>query len=99
MSTARPWSSTAASAWSSRIQWSCRRMDPGPFIRGCAFGGTKHVPYPRADPADTRIPRDTWATAALPVGVRLEPVGDAEAVAIAYVTAPDDPAYRGEGAG
>src|SRR5438874_8540627 len=74
-------------------------MDPGPFIRGCAFGGTKHVPYPRADPADTRIPRDTWATAQLPVGVRLELVGDAEAVEIAYVTATDDLGYRGDGAG
>ena len=74
-------------------------MDPGPFIRGCAFEGTKRVPYPRADPADTRIPRDTWATAQLPVGVRLELVGDAEAVEIAYVTATDDLGYRGDGAG
>ncbi|MCU1448073.1 MAG: lipolytic protein family [Acidimicrobiales bacterium] len=74
-------------------------MDPQPFIRGCAFNGTKHVPYPRADPTDRRIPRDTWQTAQLPVGVRLELVGDAEAVDIAYVTATDDLGYRGEGAG
>ena len=50
-------------------------MDPAPFIRGCVFPGTKSVPYPRADPSDTRIPRDTWQTAQLPVGVRLELVG------------------------
>jgi lysophospholipase L1-like esterase len=48
---------------------------------------------------DTRIPRDTWQTAQLPVGVRLELVGDAEAVDIAYVTATDDLGYRGDGAG
>jgi lysophospholipase L1-like esterase len=74
-------------------------VDPQPFIRGCAFRGTEHVPYPRADPVDTRVPRDTWQTAQLPVGVRLELVGDAEAVDIAYVTATDDLGYRGDGAG
>lgn len=74
-------------------------MDPQPFIRGCVFKGTSNVPYPRADPADTRIPRDTWATAELPVGVRLELVGDAEAVDIGYATATDDMGFRGDGAG
>ena len=74
-------------------------MDPAPFIRGCAFTGTAHVPYPRADPADARLPRDTWRTAQLPVGVRLELVGDADAVDLAYTTATDDLGYRGEGAG
>jgi lysophospholipase L1-like esterase len=74
-------------------------MEAAPFIRGCVFKGTSKVPYPRADPADARIPRDTWATAELPVGVRLELVGDAEAVDIAYTTATDDLGYRGEGAG
>jgi lysophospholipase L1-like esterase len=57
------------------------------------------VPYPRADPADTRIPRDTWQTAQLPVGVRLELLGEAEAVDIAYTTATEDLGYRGDGAG
>jgi len=74
-------------------------MDPAPFVRGCVFKGTSKVPYPRADPVDNRIPRDTWATAELPVGVRLELVGDAEAVDIAFTTATDDLGYRGEGAG
>jgi lysophospholipase L1-like esterase len=74
-------------------------VDPQPFIRGCVFKGTSAVPYPRADPVDTRIPRDTWATAELPVGVRLELVGDAEAVDIGYTTATDDMGFRGDGAG
>ena len=51
-------------------------MDPAPFIRGCVFNGTSSVAYPRADPTDTRIPRDTWQTAQLPVGMRVEVTGD-----------------------
>jgi lysophospholipase L1-like esterase len=74
-------------------------VDPQPFIRGCVFNGTPSVPYPRADPTDTRIPRDTWQTAQLPVTVRIELRGDAEAVDIAYTTATDDLGYRGDGAG
>jgi len=74
-------------------------MEAAPFIRGCAFEATSSVPYPRADPVDTRIPRDTWQTAQLPVGVRLEIIGEAEAVDIAYVTATEDLGYRGDGAG
>jgi lysophospholipase L1-like esterase len=58
------------------------------------------VPYPRADPKDTsRLPLDTWTTAQLPVTVRLEWVGDAAAVDVAYRTATDDLGYRGKGAG
>jgi lysophospholipase L1-like esterase len=74
-------------------------VEAAPFIRGCAFTGTSSVPYPRADPADTRIPRDTWSTAELPVGVRLELIGDAEAVDVVYRTATDNLGYRGDGAG
>ena len=74
-------------------------MEAQPFIRGCAFAATSSVPYPRADPADTRMPRDTWQTAQLPVGVRLELTGEAEAVDIAYLTATEDLGYRGDGAG
>jgi lysophospholipase L1-like esterase len=74
-------------------------VEPDAFIRGCAFTGTSSVPYPRADPADIRIPRDTWQTAQLPVGVRLELTGEAEAVDITYTTATDDLGYRGDGAG
>jgi lysophospholipase L1-like esterase len=74
--------------------------DPAPFVRGCAWPAGAGVPYPRADPSDsTRLPVDTWATAQLPVGVRLELVGDAEAVRIEYHTATDDLGYRGDGAG
>src|SRR5579864_4626598 len=70
------------------------------FVRGCAWAGTADVPYPRADPVDAgRLPGDTWATARLPVGVRVEFVGDAPAVEIEYRTATDDFGYRGEGAG
>jgi lysophospholipase L1-like esterase len=47
---------------------------------------------------DNRIPQDTWAMASIPATVRLELVGEAEAVEIAYRTATDDLGYRGEGA-
>jgi len=77
-----------------------RPEQPEPFLRGCAYPGTEGVPYPRADPADAaRLPGDTWAMAQLPVGVRLELVGDAEAVELSYTTVTDDLGYRGEGAG
>ena len=70
------------------------------FIRGCAWEGTSDVPYPRADPADAaRLPGDTWAAAQLPVGVRLEFIGDAPAVEIEYRTMTDDLGHRGEGGG
>ena len=74
-------------------------MEAASFIRGCVFKSTSTVPYPRADPTDTRIPRDTWQTAQLPVGVRVELVGEADAVDIAYRTDTDDLGYRGDGAG
>jgi lysophospholipase L1-like esterase len=58
------------------------------------------VPYPRADPADaSRLPGDTWATACIPVGVRVELTGSASAIRIRYETATDDLGYRGAGAG
>lgn len=70
------------------------------FLRGCAWPAGAGVPYPRADPDDfTRLPVDTWGTAQIPVGVRLEFVGDANAVTIAYRTETDNLGYRGEGAG
>ncbi len=56
--------------------------------------------YPRADPSDfARLPVDTWGSAQLPVSVRFELLGDAEAVELAYVTETDDLGYRGAGAG
>lgn len=70
-----------------------------PYLRGAAFPGVDNWPYPRADPTDFRLPQDTWATAQLPVGVRLEFATDAEAVEIDYSCATDDLGYRGEGAG
>jgi lysophospholipase L1-like esterase len=59
------------------------------------------MPYPRCDPGPLglRLPADTRAAAALPVGVRLEFVGEPEAVEIAYRTESDDFGYRGPGAG
>jgi lysophospholipase L1-like esterase len=74
-------------------------VSPEPFLRGNAWPGTDDVPYPRADPADfDRLPADTAATARLPVSVRLELVGTADAVELDYVTQTDDLGYRGEGA-
>ena len=71
-----------------------------PFLRGVAWSAGNGVTYPRADPDDAgRLPIDTWATASLPVGVRLELVGDATAIDISYSTATDQLGYRGPGAG
>jgi lysophospholipase L1-like esterase len=73
---------------------------PEPFLRGNPWPGTRDLPYPRADPADLdRLPGDTVGTARLPVGVRLEFVGTADALEVDYETATDDLGYRGEGAG
>jgi lysophospholipase L1-like esterase len=75
-------------------------VDPAPFIRGCAFAGIRGVPYPRLKPDDaSRVPLDTWARATLPVGVRLELVGDAEEIEITYTTKTEEFGHRGEGAG
>ena len=73
---------------------------PEPFVRGCAWPGTDDVPYPRADPADlARLPGDTVASARLPVGVRLELVGDPDVLELDYVSRTEDLGYRGPGAG
>ncbi|HJR19576.1 MAG TPA: SGNH/GDSL hydrolase family protein [Actinomycetota bacterium] len=72
-------------------------MEPDPFIRGQAWPGTPKVPHPRAKPSDAfRLPVDTWAQAQIPVGVRLELVGDATEVRIAYETRGKDAGIRGD---
>ncbi|MGH2725817.1 MAG: GDSL-type esterase/lipase family protein, partial [Actinomycetota bacterium] len=72
-------------------------MKPDPFIRGQAWPGTPKVPHPRAKPSDAfRLPVDTWTQAQIPVGVRLELVGDAEEIQIAYETKAADGGMRGE---
>lgn len=69
-------------------------------LRGAAWPGDAQTPYPRADPVDlARLPGDTWATAELPVSVRLELVGDAKAIEIDYTCLTEDLGYRGPGAG
>lgn len=71
-----------------------------PFLRGAAWPAGAGASYPRADPADVaRLPADTWASASLPVGVRLELTGDAPRVRLTYRTQTDDLGYRGAGAG
>ena len=49
-----------------------------PFLRGCAWPAAPGIAYPRCDPGPLglRLPADTRAAAALPVGVRLEFVGE-----------------------
>jgi lysophospholipase L1-like esterase len=75
-------------------------VDAAPFLRGVAFPGNERVPYPRAKPQDfARLPVDTWVQARIPVGIRLEFVGEAEAVEIHYVTRTGELGYRGDGAG
>jgi lysophospholipase L1-like esterase len=71
-----------------------------PYLRGVAWPAGAGATYPRADPADVdRLPVDTWRAATLPVGVRLELVGDATSLDVNYLTATDDLGYRGPGAG
>jgi lysophospholipase L1-like esterase len=71
-----------------------------PFLRGCPWPPGGGATYPRADPADAaRLPADTWAAACVPASVRLEFVGSAAAVEIAYLTATTDFGYRGPSAG
>lgn len=71
-----------------------------PFLRGCAWPAGQGVMYPRADPRDfSRLPVDTWGTAGIPAGVRLEFTGAARAVQIAYRTRTADLGYRGDAAG
>lgn len=77
-----------------------RPEQPEMYLRGAVWPGTARVPYPRAAPLDrTRLPGDTWQMARIPVGVRLEFVGDADEVEIEYRTATADLGYRGDGAG
>jgi lysophospholipase L1-like esterase len=72
-----------------------------PFLRGCVRPAAPGVPYPRCDlgPAGLRLPADTRAAAALPVGVRLELAGEAEALELDYRTETAELGYRGAGAG
>jgi lysophospholipase L1-like esterase len=71
-----------------------------PFVRGVAWPASAGVAFPRADPADfARLPIDTWGAAALPVGVRLEWIGDATGVEVGYETATSELGHRGSGAG
>jgi len=77
-----------------------RPAQPEPFLRGAPYPAFGDVPYPRANPSDTaRLPADVWHASMIPVGVRLELVGDAEAVDVGYRTTTGNLGYRGEGAG
>lgn len=77
-----------------------RPEQPEPFLRGAPWPGTRSTWYPRADPADrTRLPGDTWQMAAIPVGVRLEVVGDATRLRITHECDTDQLGYRGDAAG
>jgi lysophospholipase L1-like esterase len=79
------------------VQFQSREVEP--FVRGAAWPAGSGVAYPRADPTDARLPRDTWVAAQLPAGVRLEFVGSATDIDVGYVTGTDELGYRGSGAG
>lgn len=78
-----------------------RSAEVEPYLRGCAWPAADWAPYPRCDPgpAGLRLPADTRAQAALPVGARLEFTGEAEAIELSYCTATTELGLRGEGAG
>ncbi len=77
-----------------------RPEQPEPFLRGCIYPGLSDVAYPRANPTDSEhLPNDVWHAAQVPVGVRLEFVGEVDAVRIFYRTTTANLGYRGEGAG
>ena len=78
-----------------------RSAEVEPYLRGCAWPAADWAPYPRCDPgpAGLRLPADTRAQAALPVGVRLEFAGEAQAIELDYCTATADLGFRGAGAG
>ena len=77
-----------------------RPEQPEPFIRGAAWPASVDIPYPRANPTDTaRLPADLWQAASVPAGVRIELVGDAQAIDIAYRTTTGNLGYRGDAAG
>ena len=77
-----------------------RPEQPEPFIRGAAYPASGDVPYPRANPTDTaRLPADIWQAASVPVGIRIELVGDAQAIDVAYRTTTSTLGYRGDAAG
>jgi hypothetical protein len=77
-----------------------RPEQPEPFVRGCLYPGLSDVAYPRANPTDSEhLPTDVWHAAQVPAGVRLEFVGEVDAVRIFYRTTTANLGYRGEGAG
>ncbi|HXQ60301.1 MAG TPA: SGNH/GDSL hydrolase family protein, partial [Acidimicrobiales bacterium] len=79
---------------------SIRPEQPEPFLRGCVFPAVTDAPYPRADPAGSEyLPADVWSAARLPVGVRLELVGNARTIRVWYETSRAALGYRGESAG
>ena len=81
-------------------QVSARPEQPEPFLRGCLYPGLSDAAYPRANPTDSEhLPTDVWQAAQVPAGVRLEFVGEVDAVRIFYKTTTANLGYRGEGAG
>jgi len=69
------------------------------LLVGALWPATDHVPYPRADPADLRLPRDSWARAQVPAGVHLAWRGTLERVEITVTTTTDQLGPRGPGGG
>ncbi len=77
-----------------------RPEQPEPFLRGAPYPAFGATTYPRAKPSDhARLPGDVWAASVVPAGVRLELIGDAEGVDVAYTTTNGNLGYRGDGAG
>ncbi len=78
-----------------------RPAQPEPFLRGCAWPSCSEAVYPRCDfgPEGLRLPADTRAVAAIPVGVRFVFLGEPIALEVDYRTETSNLGYRGKQAG
>jgi len=78
-----------------------RPEQPEPYLRGCVWAAGEDVAYPRCDPGPLglRLPADTRAAAAIPVGVRFAFDGEPDRLEVDYRAQTDVLGHRGSGAG
>jgi lysophospholipase L1-like esterase len=74
-------------------------IDPTPFLRGVAFPASRGIPYPRLRVDDVGIPQDVMLWSWMPIGVRLELIGDADALEVEFHLDGEDLGSWGDAAG